>query len=80
MGDSLEHDPYIGDVVVSAEVRLAISDENGRIISLLVGGAKVETRRSSRTPKLGDHPVWDVSLQNIPAGTAPVVRDRKSVV
>jgi hypothetical protein len=40
-------------VVVSAEVRLAISDENGKIISLLAGGAKVETPRGSRAPKLG---------------------------
>jgi hypothetical protein len=29
-------------VVVSAQVRIAISDDNGRILSVLAGGAKVE--------------------------------------
>jgi hypothetical protein len=34
-------------IVVSARVRLAISDNHGRILSIVVGGAKVE--RSART-------------------------------
>lgn len=40
-------------VVVSAQVRLALSDSDGRIVSVLTGGAKVEqTIRSNRSTKL----------------------------
>jgi hypothetical protein len=35
-------------MIVSAQVRLAISDDNGRILSVLVGGAKVEAPRADR--------------------------------
>lgn len=39
---SLTVEPQDDLVVVSARVRLAISDDNGRILSVITGGAKVE--------------------------------------
>jgi hypothetical protein len=51
---SLTVEPTDDLVVVSAQIRLAISDDSGRILSVLTGGAKVEqSARSYRAQKLG---------------------------
>jgi hypothetical protein len=50
---SLSVEPAGALVVVSAQVRLAISDENGRLLTVLTGGAKVEmSAREYRARKL----------------------------
>lgn len=48
---SLTVEPAGALVVVSAQVRLAISDPNGRILSVLTGGAKVETDARGFRPR-----------------------------
>lgn len=49
---SLSVEPSRSEIVVSAEVRIAISDEDGRIISVLTGAAKVEAGRAYRGGQL----------------------------